>query len=44
MVRAQLEDARLHALLHQALAAELNAMADLCEHWPALWQQARRAL
>jgi hypothetical protein len=24
----------------QALAGELNAMADACEHWPALWQHA----
>lgn len=24
----------------RALAGELNAMADLCEHWPSLWQHA----
>lgn len=24
----------------QALAGELNAMAELCEHWPALWRHA----
>jgi hypothetical protein len=24
----------------QALAGELNAMADLCEHWPVLWRHA----
>lgn len=24
----------------QALASELNAMADLCEHWPVLWRHA----
>ena len=24
----------------RALAGELDSMADFCEHWPALWQQA----
>jgi hypothetical protein len=24
----------------RALAEELNAMADLCEHWPAMWRHA----
>lgn len=24
----------------QALAGELNALAELCEHWPALWRHA----
>jgi hypothetical protein len=24
----------------QALASELNVMADLCEHWPVLWRHA----